>query len=150
MARDNLRMIRKSPWVFHFNSGGCNGCDIEVVAAFTPKYDVERLGMTLTSSPKHADILVVTGPVTRQVVGSLKMIYDQMPEPKIVIAIGTCACSGGIFRGGYNVIGGVDKIIKNVICVPGCPPNPRAIYSVIKKLYDNKIGGDEGNGSSRS
>jgi len=141
--RSSLKLVRKSPWLFHFNSGGCNGCDIEVVASLTPKYDIERLGAVLTSSPKHADVLVVTGPVTRQTAASLKMIYEQMPEPKIVIAVGTCACSGGVFRGGYNVLGGVDKVIKNPICIPGCPPNPRIIYSTLKKLYEGKVGGGE-------
>ncbi|MEM0021822.1 MAG: NADH-quinone oxidoreductase subunit NuoB [Fervidicoccaceae archaeon] len=145
----SLRLVRRSPWLFHFNSGGCNGCDIEVVASLTPKYDVERLGAILTSSPKHADILVVTGPVTRQTLGSLRMIYDQIPEPKVVLAIGTCACSGGVFQGGYNVIGGVDKVLKNVICIPGCPPNPRMIYSIIKKFYENQLGGADENGSSK-
>ncbi|MGB9726456.1 MAG: NADH-quinone oxidoreductase subunit B family protein [Fervidicoccaceae archaeon] len=144
----SVKLIRKSPWLFHFNSGGCNGCDIEVVASLTPKYDIERLGAMLTSSPKHADILVVTGPVTRQTAGSLKMIYDQIPEPKLVLAVGTCACSGGVFRGGYNVLGGVDKVIKNPVCIPGCPPNPRLIYSALKKLYENKLGGGSKDGSS--
>lgn len=89
------KLVKRSPWIFHFNSGGCNGCDIEFVATLTPLYDIERLGAKLTASPKHADILVVTGPVTLQVAKSLRLIYDQMPEPKYVIAIGTCACSGG-------------------------------------------------------
>ena len=144
------RVLRKSMWVFHFNSGGCNGCDIEFMATLTPKYDIERLGITLTSSPKHADVLVVTGPVTRQTAGSLKMIYEQMPEPKIVLAVGTCACSGGIFKGGYNVLGGVEKVIDKAICIPGCPPSPRLIYSVLKKLYDNRLQVEpHGGGKSR-
>jgi len=146
---NSIKLIRKSPWLFHFNSGGCNGCDIEVVAALTPKYDVERLGAVLTASPKHADILIITGPVTRQTAGSLKMIYEQMADPKIAIAIGTCACSGGVFRGGYNVLGGAEKVIKNVICIPGCPPNPRQIFAALKKLYENKLEEEKNDGGSK-
>ncbi|MEL9940339.1 MAG: NADH-quinone oxidoreductase subunit B family protein [Ignisphaera sp.] len=133
------RLVRKSPWIFHFNSGGCNGCDIEFVAALTPLYDVERLGAKLVASPKHADVLVVTGPVTLQVAKSLKLIYDQMPEPKYVVAIGTCACSGGIFSGGYTVLGGVEKVIPVTICVPGCPPNPKEIFRALEAIYKGEI-----------
>ncbi|MEM0489294.1 MAG: NADH-quinone oxidoreductase subunit B, partial [Candidatus Bathyarchaeia archaeon] len=98
----------KSPWVLHFNSGACNACDIEVAALLTPRYDIERFGILLEPSPRHADVLLVTGPVTRQCADRLKRIHAQMPEPKFVIAIGTCACSGGVFRGTYNVLGGAD------------------------------------------
>ena len=93
----------KSPWVLHFNSGACNGCDIEIVALLTPKYDVERFGVKLEPSPRHADVLLVTGCVTQQCAERLKSIYDQMPQPKFVVAIGACACSGGVFEGNYNV-----------------------------------------------
>jgi len=125
---------RKSPWVLHFNSGACNGCDIEVVALLTPRYDVERLGVLLEPSPRHADVLLVTGVVTRQCVDRLKRIYEQMPKPKFVVAIGACACSGGVFEGNYNVIGGVDKIIPVDIYVPGCAPKPEAIIDGIVKF----------------
>ena len=94
----------KSPWVLHFNSGACNGCDIEVVALLTPRFDVERFGIKLEPSPRHADVLLVTGSVTQQCAERLKRIYEQMPEPKFVVAIGACACSGGVFRGNYNVL----------------------------------------------
>jgi NADH-quinone oxidoreductase B subunit len=125
---------KKSPWVLHFNSGACNGCDIEVVALLTPRYDVERLGILLEPSPRHADILLVTGVVTRQVLDRLKRIYEQMPNPKFVVAIGACACSGGVFEGNYNVIGGVDKIIPVDVYIPGCAPKPEAIIDGIAKL----------------
>ena len=82
----------KSPWVLHFNSGACNGCDIEIVALLTPKYDVERFGVKLEPSPRHADVLLVTGCVTQQCAERLKRVYDQMPQPKFVVAIGACAC----------------------------------------------------------
>ena len=126
--------IRKSPWALHFNTGACNGCDIELAALLTPKYDVERFGILLKSSPRHADVLLVTGPVTRQCAPRLKRIYDQMPNPKFVVAIGTCACSGGVFKDNYNVLGGVDKIIPVDVYVPGCPPKPEAIIDGILKL----------------
>ena len=130
-----LKWIRaKSPWILHFNTGGCNGCDIEVVAALTPRFDVERFGMIRRGSPRHADILVVTGPVTRQVKDRLVRIYEQVPEPKSVIAIGTCANSGAPFIGCYNVHGGIDTVIPVDIYVPGCPPKPEAIIDGLVKL----------------
>lgn len=100
----------------------------------TPRYDVERLGILLEPSPRHADVLLVTGVVTRQCADRLKRIYEQMPKPKFVVAIGACACSGGVFEGNYNVIGGVDKIIPVDIYVPGCAPKPEAIIDGIVKL----------------
>ena len=124
----------RSPWILHFNSGSCNACDIELLAAITPRFDVERFGIKVVPSPRHADILVVTGPVTRQAAPRLKRIYEQMPNPKYVMALGTCACSGGIFRGSYAVMGGVDKVIPVDIYVPGCPPRPEAIIDGIVKL----------------
>jgi NADH-quinone oxidoreductase B subunit len=124
----------KSPWIIHFNTGGCNACDIEVVAALTPKYDVERFGIIKKGSPRHADIMVVTGPVTKQVKDRVIRIYEQIPEPKSVIAIGSCAISGAPFSNGYNVHGGVDTIIPVDVYVPGCPPKPEAIINGIVKL----------------
>ena len=130
-----LNWIRtKSPWILHFNTGGCNGCDIELVAALTPKFDVERFGIIRRGSPRHADVLVVTGPVTRQVKDRLTRIYEQVPEPKTVAAIGTCACSGAPFIGCYNVYGGVDTVIPVDVYVPGCPPKPEAIIDGLVKL----------------
>jgi NADH-quinone oxidoreductase B subunit len=129
---------KKSPWVLHFNSGACNGCDIEVVALLTPRYDVERFGILLEPSPRHADVLLVTGVVTKQVEGRLKRIYEQMPNPKFVVAIGACACSGGVFEGNYNVVGGADKTIPVDIYVPGCAPKPEAIIDGIVKLLKKR------------
>ncbi|MBS7660144.1 MAG: NADH-quinone oxidoreductase subunit B family protein [Candidatus Bathyarchaeia archaeon] len=124
----------KSPWVLHFNSGACNACDIEVAALLTPRYDIERFGILLEPSPRHADVLLVTGPVTRQCADRLKRIHAQMPEPKFVIAIGTCACSGGVFRGTYNVLGGADTVVPVDVYIPGCPPKPEAIIDGVIKL----------------
>lgn len=100
-----------SPWILHYNSGSCNGCDIEIVAVLTPRYDVERFGLKLQGSPRHADVLVCTGPVTRQSRDRLRRIYEQMPDPKFVVAVGSCATSGGVFQGCYNVVGRIDEVI---------------------------------------
>ncbi len=123
-----------SPWAIHFNSGSCNGCDIEILATLTPRYDVERFGMKLQGSPRHADVLVCTGPVTRQARERLLRIYEQMPEPKFVVVVGSCGTSGGVFQGCYNVMGGVDQVIPVHAYVPGCPPRPEAIIDGIVKL----------------
>ncbi|PMB74456.1 NADH-quinone oxidoreductase subunit B [Candidatus Bathyarchaeota archaeon] len=133
----------KSPWILHFNSGACNACDIEVVALLTPRYDIERFGILLEPSPRHADILLTTGVVTRQCADRLKRIYEQMPEPKFVVAIGACACSGGVFEGNYSVIGGVDKIIPVDVYIPGCPPKPEAIIDGVVKLLKSVEGGKQ-------
>ncbi len=125
---------RKSPWIVHFNSGACNACDIEVVAALTPRFDVERFGVVLKGTPRHADVLVCTGPVTRQMRDRLLRIHDQMPEPKLVVAVGTCACSGGVFDGCYCVEGGVDAAVPVAAYIPGCPARPEAIVDGLVKL----------------
>jgi NADH-quinone oxidoreductase B subunit len=124
----------KSPWIIHFNTGACNACDIEIIAALTPLYDVERFGVVLKGSPRHADVMVCSGPVTRQIEARLKMIYDQLAEPKFVVAVGTCACSGGVFDGCYNVKGGIDKVIPVSAYIPGCPASPKAIIDGVVKL----------------
>ena len=100
-----------SPWLVHVNSGSCNGCDIEILATLTPRYDVERLGVKLQGSPRHADVLICTGPVTRQARDRLRRVYEQMLEPKYVIAIGSCALSCGVFAGGYNVVGPISAVV---------------------------------------
>lgn len=123
-----------SPWIIHFNSGSCNGCDIEVLATLTPRYDVERFGVKLMGSPRHADVLVATGPVTEQARERLKRVYEQMPDPKFVVAVGSCAITSGVFQGCYNVTGGIDKVIPVDAYIPGCPPRPEAIIDGIVKL----------------
>lgn len=124
----------KSPWVLHMNTGGCNGCDIEILAVLMPRFDVERFGIILTGSPRHADVLLCTGAVTKQMKKRLIRIYEQMPEPKFVMAIGNCACTGGVFKGCYGVEGGIDTTIPVDIYVPGCPPKPEAIIDGVAKL----------------
>ena len=127
--------LKKSPWVFHVNVGACNNCDIEIVNCLTPKFDVERFGIKLVGSPRHADALLVTGVGTRQAVERLREVYRQTSKPCVVFIIGACACGTGIFHEGYHVEGPVDKVIKEVdpnaiiAYVPGCPPKPEAIIS---------------------
>jgi NADH-quinone oxidoreductase B subunit len=127
----------KSPWVIHFNTGACNACDIEVIDALTPRYDLERFGVQLKGSPRHADVMVVSGPVTRQSRDRLKRIYDQLAEPKFVVAVGTCACSGGVFQGCYNVEGGIDQAIPVHAYIPGCAARPEAIIDGVVKLLSS-------------
>ena len=123
-----------SIWAVHFNSGSCNGCDIEILATLTPRYDVERFGIKLEGSPRHADVLIVTGPVTRQARERLLRTYEQMPEPKFVISVGSCSISGGVFNGCYNVGGSTDEVIPVDVYIPGCPPRPEAIVDGIIQL----------------
>jgi len=127
----------KSPWILHFNTGACNACDIEIIATLTPRYDMERFGVQLKGSPRHADVLVCSGPVTKQIEARLKRIYEQMAQPKFVVAVGTCACSGGIFKGCYNVKAGIDSIIPVSAYVPGCPASPKAIIDGVVKLLSS-------------
>jgi ech hydrogenase subunit C len=121
----------KSPWLMHFDCGSCNGCDIETLACLTPVYDVERFGIINVGNPRHADVLMVTGTVNPRNAVILKNLYDQMPTPRLVIAIGACGCSGGVFREAPNVLGGVDKVIPVDVYVPGCPAKPEAIIDAV-------------------
>jgi ech hydrogenase subunit C len=117
----------KSPWIIHYDASSCNGCDIEVLACLTPIFDVERLGVVNTGNPKHADIFLVTGAVNEQSRDVIRNIYHQLPEPKVVVAIGICASSAGIFAECYNISGGVDSVIPVDVYVPGCAARPEAI-----------------------
>lgn len=131
--------LKKSPWVFHVNAGACNNCDIEVVNLLAPKFDVERFGVKLVGSPRHADALLVTGVGTAQAAKRVQEVYRQTPKPCVVFCIGACACDTGIFHNGYHVVGPIDKIIKEIdpnaiiAYVPGCPPKPEAMISGIVK-----------------
>uniref|UniRef100_A0A7J3XZU2 NADH-quinone oxidoreductase subunit B n=1 Tax=Thermogladius calderae TaxID=1200300 RepID=A0A7J3XZU2_9CREN len=130
------RFIRYSPWLVHFNTGACNGCDIEVLATLTPLYDPERFGVKLAPSIRHGDILIVTGALTKKSAERLKRLYDQMPSPKFVIAVGACAIDGGVFQKSYSVLKGADKVVPVDVYVPGCPPRPEAILDAIVKLRE--------------
>ena len=133
--------ISKSPWLLHYDGSSCNGCDIEVLACLTPVYDVERFGVINTGNPKHADIFLITGGINEQNKPVVQQLYSQMPSPKVVVAVGICACNGGIFKECYNIIGGVDTIIPVDIYVPGCAARPEAIIDGVVKavaLLDKK------------
>jgi ech hydrogenase subunit C len=119
--------IERSPWLIHYDASSCNGCDIEVLACLTPVYDAERFGCIVTGDPKQADIFLVTGSVNHLNAPIVKNIYDQMPEPKAVVAIGACAYSGGVFAECYNVQGGVASVIPVDVYVPGCAAKPESI-----------------------
>ncbi len=121
----------KSPWITLFNSGACNGCDIEAIAVLMPRFDVERFGILVQGTPRHADILVVTGPVTKKQAPRLRRIWEQMPDPKYVIAMGACGASGGVFRGLYHVVDGVENVIPVDVFVAGCPPRPDEIINAV-------------------
>jgi len=121
----------KSPWVTVFNSGACNACDIEVIACLMPIFDVERFGILAKGSPRHADILIVTGPVTLKQSTRLRRIWEQMPEPKYVIAMGACGASGGVFHDLYHVMNGVESTIPVDVWVAGCPPRPDEIINAV-------------------
>ena len=123
----------KSPWILHYDASSCNGCDIEVLACLTPIYDAERFGVINTGDPKQADIFLITGAVNEQNKRVVRQLYDQMPEPKVVVAVGICACSGGVFRDCYNILGGADKVIPVDVYVPGCATRPESIIDGIVK-----------------
>jgi ech hydrogenase subunit C len=128
-----MAYLKKSPWIIHYDASSCNGCDIEVLACLTPMYDVERFGIINTGNPKHADIFVITGGINEQNVEVVRNIYHQMPEPKVVVAVGICATSAGVFQECYNVKGGVDKVIPVDVYVPGCAARPESIIDGIVK-----------------
>jgi membrane-bound hydrogenase subunit mbhJ len=129
------RSFNRSLWAFHFNSGSCNGCEIEIVAVITPRYDPERFGIKLVGTPRHADVLIITGPVVKKMKDRLLRVYAQIPEPKVVMCVGTCGISGGVFYDSYNLEGPVDEVIPVDVYVPGCPPRPEAIiHGVVTAL----------------
>jgi Ni,Fe-hydrogenase III small subunit len=137
-----LWALRKSLWVYHVNTGACNNCDIEVLALLTPRFDVERFGMILVGSPRHADVLAVTGSCTRQAMPRLQEVYMQTAKPCVVMAIGSCANAQGIFAEGYHMGAKVDEAIRavdpdaTILYVPGCPPKPEAMISAAVKAMN--------------
>ena len=124
---EHLKNIKRSFSVYRIDCGSCNGCEIEIFAAITPMWDPERFGFKLVANPRHADILVCSGPVTRQMYYPLLRAYEAAPDPKSVVAFGACGSTGGIFYDAYSVWGGIDKIIPVDVYIPGCPPHPASV-----------------------
>ena len=127
---------RRSPWLFHMNTGSCNGCDIELIASLTPRYDAEQLGVRLQGSPRHADVLCITGPVTQTAVQAIHTVYGQVCGPKAVVAIGSCPATTNVFIDSRVVVGPLNRHIPVDVFVPGCPPRPDAIVQGIAKAAE--------------
>ena len=121
------KVLGRSLHIREVDAGSCNGCEIEIVGLTSPVYDIERFGIHFVASPRHADMLLVTGPVSRNMELALRKTYDATPAPRLVVAVGACGCSGGIFGQNYASLGGVDKVIPVDVYIPGCPPNPHAL-----------------------
>jgi len=128
------KALLKSLWVYHLSTGSCNNCDIEILDCLTPRFDIERFGMVLVGSPRHADVLLVTGIMTRQCVEVAKRTYEQTAKPCVVVAIGSCSLGQGIFKGSYNAPIPVDKVLPVNAYIPGCPPKPEAIIDGVVKI----------------
>jgi len=129
-----LKCFKKSLWVFHVGASACNNCDIEILDLLTPRFDIERFGMVLTGSIKHADVLLVTGMINKKAAKRVKELYNLAPKPLVVIGIGNCPASGVMFKDSYNLAGPLDKIIPVDAFVPGCPPKPEAMLAGVVKL----------------
>lgn len=128
------RIAARSPWLYRINAGSCNGCDVELATtAFLPRYDIERLGCQYCGSPKHADILLITGVLTARVKDKVLALYEEVPDPKVTVAIGVCPISGGVFRESYAVAGPFENYIPIDVNIPGCPPRPQAIIEGLQK-----------------
>lgn len=130
------KSIARSPWVYHMNTGSCNGCDIELLALFTPRYDVERFGVKLTGTPRQADIILVTGPMTMQARDRALRVYSQVPRPNVVVAVGACPQSCNVFKNSYAVVGPVSRYIPVDVNISGCPPRPEAIIDGIIRALE--------------
>ena len=141
-----LAHFGRSAAIRHVDAGSCNGCELEIHACNSPYYNLERLGIRFVASPRHADLLLVTGPVSRHMAQALRRTYDATPEPKLVVAIGDCGCSGGIFGESYASCGAVSSVIPVDVAVPGCPPDPAAIIQGILTA----VSGASGRRSSRA
>lgn len=146
MSLDSVlkKLSVRSPWLFRINAGSCNGCDVELATtALIPRYDVERLGCRYTGSPRHADIVLITGPLTARVKDRVLTVWNEIPEPKVTVAVGICPISGGVYRGSYAIEGPIDNYLPVDVNVPGCPPRPQAIMEGVlkaKEIWLKKLG----------
>jgi Ni,Fe-hydrogenase III small subunit len=120
-------LLRRSLHVRHLDAGSCNGCDWEIQTLLGPVYDIQRLGIDFVASPRHADMVLVTGSVTRNLEAAARATYEAMPEPRLVVAVGACACGGGVLQGSYCTAGGVGNVLPVDVYIPGCPPRPQAL-----------------------
>lgn len=138
LQRKIKKVLGRSLHIREVDAGSCNGCEIEIVGLNSPVYDIERFGIHFVASPRHADMLLVTGPVSRNMELALKKTYEATPDPRLVVAVGACGCSGGIFGQNYACLGGVDKVIPVDVYIPGCPPNPLALLQGILMAIGRK------------
>jgi Ni,Fe-hydrogenase III small subunit len=138
MADWKTKILLKSLWVYHLSTGSCNNCDIEICDLFTPRFDIERFGMQLVGSPRHADVLLVTGSLNAKAAPLVRRVYEQTAKPCVVVAIGECSLGQGMFKdlANYNTPGPVDSVIPVDIYIPGCPPKPEAMIAGILKLLE--------------
>ena len=136
-------LATKSPWLFRINAGSCNGCDVELATtAFIPRFDVERLCCKYCGSPRHADIVLITGPLTIKIKDQVLKVWNEIPEPKVTVAVGICPVSGGVFRQGHSIEGPLDKYLPVDVNIPGCPPRPQAIMEgilIAKEIWLKRI-----------
>jgi Ni,Fe-hydrogenase III small subunit len=136
VSRAARRRLGRSLAIREVDAGSCNGCELEIHALNNAYYDVERFGIRFVASPRHADVLMVTGPVTRNMSEALKYTYDATPNPKWVVAIGDCARNGGCFAGSYAIVGGVCEVLPVDLHIPGCPPTPMAMLKGLLALLE--------------
>lgn len=132
------RRLGRSLAIREVDAGSCNGCELEIIALSNALHDLERFGLKIVASPRHADVLMVTGPVTRNMEAALRLTYEAMPAPSYVVAVGDCACTGGMFAESYACIGAVSNIIPVDLRIPGCPPNPIALLKGLISLISPK------------
>ena len=136
VERASRRRLGRSLAIREVDAGSCNGCELEIHSLSNAFYDLERFGIRFVASPRHADVLLVTGPVTENMRQALKRTYDATPDPKWVVAVGDCAVDGGLFSGGYAVVGGVSKVVPVDLHIRGCPPTPAALLAALLALVE--------------
>lgn len=136
MKAKDIKYLKRSLWAFHINSGSCNACDIEILASLMPRYDAERFGIKLVGTPRHADILIITGTMTEKIRDKVIRVYSQVPEPKLVMVVGSCGISKGVFQDSYAMAGPVDTFFDVDVYIPGCPPRPEAIIYGVARAWE--------------